>query len=183
MKVTKTKFQGLFIIEPLVIKDHRGFFMESYNYKKLKTYGIDFNFVQDNHSLSEYGVIRGLHFQNPPYAQTKLIRCVSGNILDVVVDIRKSSPTYGKHFCLELTSENKKQLLVPKGFAHGFSVISDKAEILYKCDDFYKKESEGGIKFDDPNLNIDWKIPADRLLVSDKDLGQADFQSFNSQFE
>ncbi|QSE98414.1 dTDP-4-dehydrorhamnose 3,5-epimerase [Fulvivirga lutea] len=183
MEIIKTDFEGLLILVPKVIVDSRGFFMESYNYNKLKELGIDNNFVQDNHSLSEYGVIRGLHFQNPPYAQTKLIRAISGEILDVVVDIRKSSSTYGKHLSVMLSAENKKQLLIPKGFAHGFSVISENAEILYKCDNFYNKSSEGGLKFNDTDLNIDWKIPKDKVLVSDKDLNQLNFQSFKSQFE
>ncbi len=183
MKVTSTKFQGLFILEPEVIQDHRGYFMESYSHKKLKIFDIDYNFVQDNQSKSSYGVLRGLHFQNPPYAQTKLIRAISGSILDAVVDIRKSSKTYGQHFAIELSSENKRQLLVPKGFAHGFSVLSETAEILYKCDNYYNKESEGGLMFDDPAFNIDWNISRNEILLSSKDQKYESFEGFNSQFD
>lgn len=183
MKVTPTDFQGLFIIEPLVFEDNRGYFMESYNLKKLSEHGIEHNFIQDNQSKSSYGVLRGLHFQNPPYAQTKLIRAISGRILDAVVDIRKSSPTYGKHFSIELSAENKKQLLVPKGFAHGFSVLSDTAEILYKCDAYYNKDSEGGLMFNDSAFNIDWQVPKDKILLSEKDKEYSLFDSFKSQFD
>lgn len=183
MKVTPTEFQGLFVVEPTVFEDHRGYFMESYNYKQLSEYGINFNFVQDNQSKSSYGVLRGLHFQNPPHAQTKLIRAVSGRILDAVVDIRKSSPTYGKHFAIELSAENKKQLLVPKGFAHGFSVLSDTAEILYKCDAYYNKESEGGLIFDDTAFNIDWQVHHDKIILSEKDKEYSAFEEFKSRFD
>lgn len=183
MKVTSTIFEGLYILEPVVIEDHRGFFMESYNYKKLLNDGIDYSFVQDNQSKSSYGVLRGLHFQNPPHAQTKLIRALAGTILDAVVDIRKSSKTYGQHFTIEISSENKKQLLVPKGFAHGFSVLSDTAEILYKCDDYYNKESEGGLMFNDKAFNIDWKVPENQILLSDKDAIYTSFQEFESKFD
>lgn len=160
---------GLVVFEPKVLSDSRGYFFESYNEKVFKEQGIDIRFVQDNQSLSSYGVIRGLHYQLHPHAQTKLIRVLSGKILDVAVDIRKGSPTFGHHFDIELSAENKKQLLIPAGFAHGFSVLSDKAEVSYKCDSFYSKESERGIRFDDPSLNIDWQIPSDKAIVSDKD--------------
>jgi len=183
MKIIETKFSGLFILEPKVFEDHRGFFMESYNKKALEKKGIYEEFVQDNHSRSNYGVLRGLHFQNPPHAQTKLIRAISGTILDTVVDIRKSSPTYGEQFSLELTASNKKQLLVPKGFAHGFSVLSKTAEILYKCDNYYNKESEGGLMFNDPAFNIDWGVPHDKILLSDKDKEYQSFDDFKSQFD
>ncbi len=183
MKITSTKFEGLFILEPIVIEDNRGYFMESYNHKKLSEYGIDYKFVQDNQSKSNYGVLRGLHFQKPPYAQTKLIRAISGKILDVVVDIRKSSNTYGEYFSLELSGDNKKQLLVPKGFAHGFVVLSDTAEILYKCDDFYNKESEGGLMFDDVAFKIDWRIQHEKILLSEKDREYISFAQFNTQFD
>lgn len=183
MKIISTEFSGLYVLEPTVFEDHRGYFMESYNHKLLQKNGIDYQFIQDNQSKSTYGVLRGLHFQNPPHAQAKLIRAVSGTILDAVVDIRKSSPTYGKHFSIELSAENKKQLLVPKGFAHGFSVLSETAEILYKCDAFYNKASEGGLRFDDPFFNIDWKVPHDKVLLSEKDKVYTAFKAFKSDFE
>ena len=183
MKIISTEFEGLYILEPSIFEDHRGYFMESYNYKVLNEAGIDYEFVQDNQSKSSYGVLRGLHFQNPPHAQTKLIRAVSGRILDSVVDIRKSSPTYGKHFSIELTADNKKQLLVPRGFAHGFSVLSENAEILYKCDAYYNKESEGGLMFNDPAFKIDWGIPESKVLLSDKDKLYPSFKDFESEFE
>lgn len=169
MPLITTEIPDLLIFEPKVFTDSRGYFFESYNEKIFEEQGINIRFVQDNQSSSSYGVIRGLHYQLNPYAQTKLIRVLSGRILDVAVDIRKGSPTFGQHFDLELSAENKKQLLVPKGFAHGFSVLSETAEVLYKCDEFYNKNSEGGIRFDDPALNIDWQIPADKAIISDKD--------------
>ncbi|MEQ8926125.1 MAG: dTDP-4-dehydrorhamnose 3,5-epimerase [Fulvivirga sp.] len=183
MKVTPTEFQGLFVVEPTVFEDHRGYFMESYNQKKLLEYGIDFNFVQDNQSKSSYGVLRGLHFQNPPHAQTKLVRALQGRIIDAVVDIRKSSPTYGKSFSIELSDENKRQIIVPKGFAHGFSVLSDTAEILYKCDAFYNKESEGGLMYNDSAFNIDWGLADNELILSEKDQGYQPFSKFKTQFQ
>jgi len=170
MAFIKTEFPGLIIIEPTVFKDSRGYFFESYNENNFKAEGIDIRFVQDNQSKSSYGVIRGLHYQLNPHAQTKLVRVLSGKILDLAVDIRQGSPTYGKAFSIELSAENNKQLLIPKGFAHGFSVLSETAEVMYKCDVFYNKESEAGIAFNDTELNIDWKIPADKAVVSDKDL-------------
>ena len=170
MSFIKTDFPGLFIIEPTVFKDSRGYFFESYNQKQFEAAGIDINFVQDNQSKSTYGVIRGLHYQLNPHAQTKLMRVLSGRILDIAVDIRKGSPAYGKVFSLELSAENNKQLLIPKGFAHGFSVLSETAEVMYKCDAFYNKESEAGILYSDATLNIDWQIPADLAIISDKDL-------------
>ncbi|HUM66283.1 MAG TPA: dTDP-4-dehydrorhamnose 3,5-epimerase [Chitinophagaceae bacterium] len=170
MPFLATDIPGLLIYEPKVFADSRGYFFESYNADVFKNEGVAIDFVQDNQSSSSYGVIRGLHFQLNPHAQTKLVRVLSGTILDAVVDLRQGSPTYGNHFTIELSAENKKQLLVPRGFAHGFSVISERAEVLYKCDGFYSKASEGGIRFDDPTLNIDWKIPAGRAIVSEKDL-------------
>jgi dTDP-4-dehydrorhamnose 3,5-epimerase len=170
MAFIKTDFPGLIIIEPTVFKDSRGYFFESYNEKQFAAESIEIRFVQDNQSKSSYGVIRGLHYQLAPHAQTKLIRVLSGTILDVVVDIRKGSPTYGNTFSLELSAANNKQLLVPKGFAHGFSVLSETAEVIYKCDAFYNKESEAGIVFNDPALKIDWGIPADKAIISEKDL-------------
>jgi dTDP-4-dehydrorhamnose 3,5-epimerase len=169
MPFIKTDFPGLFVIEPTVYKDSRGYFFESYNQQQFKAEGIDIDFVQDNQSKSSYGVIRGLHYQLNPYAQTKLMRVLSGKILDIAVDIRKGSPTYGKVFALELSAENNKQILIPKGFAHGFSVLSETAEVMYKCDAFYNKESEAGIMYNDADLNIDWQVPAGKAIISDKD--------------
>lgn len=169
MPFVQTDIPGLRVYEPRVFEDSRGYFFESYNADLFKKEGVDFVFLQDNQSSSSYGVIRGLHFQKDPHAQTKLVRVLSGKILDVAVDIRHGSPTFGRHFTIELSAENKKQLLVPRGFAHGFSVISERAEVLYKCDGFYNKESEGGIRFDDPKLNIDWKLPSASAIISDKD--------------
>lgn len=160
---------GVLIVEPNVFGDSRGYFFESYNEKLFTGNGITARFVQDNQSSSSYGVIRGLHYQLSPHAQAKLIRVLRGTVLDVIVDIRKGSPAYGKVFSIELSDENKKQLFIPPGFAHGFSVLSEKADILYKCDNFYHKESERGIIYNDPTLQIDWKIPDDKVIVSDKD--------------
>jgi dTDP-4-dehydrorhamnose 3,5-epimerase len=170
MPFIKTDFPGLLIFEPKVFEDKRGYFYESYNENIFLTEGITIKFVQDNQAQSSYGVLRGLHYQLAPYAQTKLIRALSGSILDVVVDIRKGSPTYGKVFTIELSAANKKQLLVPKGFAHGYSVLTQTAEVFYKCDAFYNKETEGGIMYNDPILNIEWQIPADKTIVSEKDV-------------
>jgi len=169
MNVISTPFKDLVILEPKVHGDERGYFMESYNYDTLKKNGIDIKFVQDNQSKSKYGVLRGLHYQNYPYPQTKLIRVLSGTILDVVVDLRKEEKTFGQHFSIELSADNKKQLLVPRGFAHGLVVLSESAEVLYKCDEFYHPEAEGGIYFDDPKLNIDWKVAKENLILSEKD--------------
>ena len=170
MPFIKTEFPGLLIFEPKIWGDERGYFFESYNQKVFIAEDISINFIQDNQASSSYGVIRGLHYQLDPYAQTKLIRVLSGNILDVAVDIRKNSPTYGKAYTIELSAENKKQLLVPKGFAHGYSVISETAEVFYKCDEFYNKESEGGIAYNDPALNIDWGVDNDKVIISEKDM-------------
>lgn len=169
MLFTKTEFPGLLIFNPKVFEDERGYFFESYNKRLFQQNGVEINFVQDNQAKSSFGIIRGLHFQKPPFTQTKLVRVLSGSIIDVAVDIRKNSPTYGKAYSIELSSQNKKQLLVPKGFAHGYSVISETAEVFYKCDEFYNKESEGGIAWNDPELYIDWRIPADKAIVSLKD--------------
>ena len=170
MPIIKTEFPGLVIFEPVVFEDSRGYFFESYNEKIFTAGGVDIKFVQDNQARSSYGVIRGLHFQLAPYAQTKLIRTLSGSILDVAVDLRKGSPTFGKVYTLELSAENKKQLLVPKGFAHGYSVLSETAEVMYKCDEFYNKQHEGGLLYSDPSLAIDWQIPADKAIIADKDM-------------
>ena len=170
MPFKKTDFPGLLIFEPVVYEDSRGYFFESYNENNFNGEGIDIKFVQDNQSRSSYGVIRGLHYQLPPYAQTKLIRVLSGCIMDVVVDIRKGSPSYGRSFSQELSAENKKQLLIPKGFAHGYAVQSETAEVFYKCDEFYYPDAEGGILYNDLELDIDWKIPAGKAIISGKDI-------------
>jgi dTDP-4-dehydrorhamnose 3,5-epimerase len=170
MPFVETGFEGLLIYEPRVFHDPRGYFFESYNRNTFVDNGVEYVFVQDNQARSGYGVVRGLHFQKPPYAQTKLIRTLEGNILDVVVDLRPSSATYGKSFSIELSGENKKQLLVPKGFAHGYSVLSPAAEVMYKCDAFYNPSSEGGLNPIDATLKIDWHIPAEEMVIADKDL-------------
>ncbi|MBL7741991.1 MAG: dTDP-4-dehydrorhamnose 3,5-epimerase [Chitinophagaceae bacterium] len=182
MPFIETGFPGLLVFEPRIFGDSRGYFFESYNEKSFIEAGIHTRFVQDNESSSSYGVIRGLHYQLSPFAQTKLIRVIEGSILDVVVDVRKGSPAYGKSYALELTGENKKQLFIPAGFAHGFSVLSQRAVVQYKCDQFYNKESEGGIRYDDPGLNIDWKIPADKAIISGKDKILPLFADCNANF-
>ena len=156
VKIIETPLKDLYIIEPAVFADNRGFFFESFNAKKLEENGLNYDFIQDNHSKSSYGVLRGLHYQNSPFAQAKLVRVTQGKVLDVVVDIRKDSPTFLQHYSLELSAENKLQLLIPRGFAHGFVVLSETCEFLYKCDNFYDKNSEGGIAYNDPTLNINW---------------------------
>lgn len=183
MPFIDTPFPGLFIFEPRVFEDSRGYFFESFNDRIFREQGIVTQWVQDNQSSSAYGVIRGLHYQLPPNAQTKLVRVLRGEILDAVVDIRKGSPTYGKAYTVLLSAENKKQLLVPKGFAHGFSVLSAQAEVLYKCDGFYAKESEGGIIYNDPALNIDWQVPADKAIISEKDLVLPVLEDCSNTFE
>jgi dTDP-4-dehydrorhamnose 3,5-epimerase len=182
MPFIQTEFPGLFVFEPKVFEDNRGYFFESYNENIFRQQGIDIHWVQDNQSSSTFGVIRGLHYQLPPFAQTKLVRVLKGKILDVVVDIRKGSPTYGKSYCKVLSAKNKKQLLIPRGFAHGFSVLSKKAEVLYKCDAFYNKESEGGIIYNDPELAIDWRIPAEESKISEKDMLLPVFKNCNNSF-
>jgi len=169
MPFIKTDIPDLLIFEPVVHEDSRGYFFESYNANTFSADGIDIKFVQDNQAKSSYGVIRGLHYQLDPYSQTKLIRVLSGAIIDIAVDIRKGSPAYGKSFSIELSAENKKQLLVPKGFAHGYAVISETAEVFYKCDAFYNKQSEGGIVYNDPALGIDWGVPDDKAIVAERD--------------
>jgi len=171
MTATETKLKGCFIIEPKVFKDSRGYFFESFNQNKFNTLiGQEINFVQDNESFSSKGVLRGLHFQTGAYAQAKLVRAVKGTVLDVVVDMRKESPTFSKHFSIELSEDNKTQLFVPRGFAHGFIVLSETAIFSYKCDNFYDKASEQGLRYDDPSLGIDWKLPANEFIISEKDL-------------
>lgn len=182
MPFIKTDLPGLVVFDPAVYGDSRGYFFESYNEKVFSEAGIHTRFVQDNQSRSAYGVIRGLHYQLDPYAQTKLVRVLSGSILDIVVDLRKGSPSYGKLLSIELSAENKIQLLIPKGFAHGFSVLSETAEVLYKCDSFYHKESEAGIIYNDPSLDIDWKIPAAEMIISEKDLKNPLFANCKNNF-
>ncbi len=182
MPFIKTPFSGLLIIEPVVFEDSRGYFFESYNEMQFTNEGIEIKFVQDNQARSNYGVIRGLHYQLNPYAQTKLIRVISGSIQDVAVDIRFGSPTWGKVYATVLSAENKRQLLIPKGFAHGYSVISETAEVFYKCDKSYHKDAEGGISYNDPELAIDWMIPADRAIVSAKDLQYPTLAYCNNNF-
>ncbi len=169
MPFRPTGIPGLLIFEPKVHGDERGYFFESYNANTFREEGIDIQFVQDNQARSGYGVLRGLHFQRQPYSQNKLIRVLEGRVMDVVVDLRRGSPTYGKSFSIELSAENKLQLLVPQGFAHGYSVLSPIAEVMYKCDNFYNKPSEGGILYSDPALGIDWGIPLTEAVVSEKD--------------
>ena len=171
MKITKTGLNGLYILEPRIFEDQRGYFFESYNKEAFFSAGIDYNFVQDNQSKSVYGVIRGLHCQLEPKAQTKLVRVLSGMIFDVAVDIRKGSPTFGEWYGLELSCKNQKQLLIPRGFAHGFSVLSEKAVLFYKCDNFYAPEYDAGIVYNDPELKIDWRIPPGKEILSAKDAG------------
>lgn len=183
IEVLKTDIEGVLIIEPKVFGDARGYFLESFNAKEFaeKT-GLSINFVQDNESMSSYGVMRGLHFQTPPYTQSKLVRCVKGAVLDVAVDIRKGSLTYGKHVAVELTEDNHRQFFVPRGFAHGFAVLSETAVFQYKCDNFYAPQADGGISILDNSLGIDWKIPTDKALLSDKDTKHALLKDFDSPF-
>lgn len=184
INVIKTNIEGVLIVEPKVFGDARGYFLESFNAKEFaeKT-GLNINFVQDNESMSTYGVMRGLHFQRPPYTQSKLVRCVKGAVLDVAVDIRKGSPTYGKHVAVELTEDNHRQFFVPRGFAHGFAVLSEIAVFQYKCDEFYHPEADGGISILDDSLGIDWKIPTDKALLSDKDTKHVLLKDFDSPFD
>lgn len=182
MNVSQTEIKGLLIIEPRVFPDSRGYFFESYNQRILSEAGIHHAFVQDNQSSSKYGVIRGLHYQVEPYAQTKLIRVLNGKIFDIALDLRKGSPTYGRHFGIELSAENHLQFLIPAGFAHGFSVLSEEAEILYKCDRFYHKASERGINCLDTALAIDWKIPEEKVLLSERDAALPSFVNAEHNF-
>lgn len=182
MEIIQTSIEGLLVIEPKIFKDSRGYFFESFNQKEFEEKVGRINFVQDNESKSTYGVVRGLHFQNPPYSQSKLVRVVKGAVLDVAVDLRKDSATYGKYVAMELTEENHKQLFIPKGFAHGFSVLSQEAVFQYKCDNFYAPQSEGAILWNDEDINIDWRIPADKIIVSDKDSNNPKFRFFESKF-
>lgn len=170
MKIRETDIKGLLVIEPRVFGDARGYFMESFSERKFRELtGLDVDFVQDNESRSSYGVVRGLHMQLPPHAQAKLVRVVSGRALDVAVDLREGSPTYGRHFAIELTGENHLQVYIPKGFAHGFAALSDEVVFQYKCDEYYAPDSEAAIIWNDPDLDIDWRLPAADVIVSDKD--------------
>jgi dTDP-4-dehydrorhamnose 3,5-epimerase len=170
MKLKETGISGLIVIEPDVFGDSRGYFMESFSLRKFRELtGLDIDFVQDNESKSSYGVVRGLHFQRPPHAQSKLVRVVQGRVLDVAVDLREGSPTYGKHYAIELSGENHLQMFIPKGFAHGFAVLSDEAVFQYKCDEYYAPESEGAVAWDDPDLAIDWRLPKEDIRLSEKD--------------
>lgn len=187
MEVIKTAIDGVLIIEPRVFKDARGYFFESFSQREFDekvapTLGHTVNFVQDNESMSSYGVMRGLHFQRPPFTQSKLVRCVKGSVLDVAVDIRKGSPTYGQHVAVELTEENHRQFFVSRGFAHGFAVLSETAVFQYKCDEFYHPEADGGISIADLHLGINWKIPTNSILLSEKDTANVLFEEFESPF-
>ena len=187
MEVIKTKIDGVLIIEPRVFKDARGYFFESFSQREFDEkvapiLGHKVHFVQDNESMSSYGVMRGIHFQRPPYTQSKLVRCVKGAVLDVAVDIRKGSPTYGHHVAVELTEDNHRQFFVPRGFAHGFAVLSETAIFQYKCDNFYHPEADGGISIMDDSLGIDWRIPTEKALLSEKDLKHVCLKEFDSPF-
>lgn len=170
MEVIKTDIEGLLVLEPRVFGDSRGYFFESFNVRTFEEAVGNVTFVQDNESKSSYGVVRGLHFQKPPHAQAKLVRVVKGKVLDVAVDLRKESPTFGKHVAVELSEDNHRQMFIPRGFAHGFSVLSDEVVFQYKCDNYYAPESEGAIAWDDPDLAIDWQIPYDKVILSEKDM-------------
>lgn len=182
MEVIKTAIEGVVIIEPRVFKDARGYFFESFSQREFEERVRKINFVQDNESMSSYGVMRGLHFQCPPYTQSKLVRCVKGAVLDVAVDIRKGSPTFGQHVAVELTEDNHRQFFVPRGFAHGFAVLSETAVFQYKCDNFYAPQADGGISIKDDSLGINWKIPTDKALLSEKDTHHVCLKDFDSPF-
>lgn len=183
MEIIKTTIDGVVIIKPSIFKDSRGYFFESFNQKEFDENVRPVKFVQDNESMSSFGVMRGLHFQMPPYSQSKLVRCVKGAVLDVAVDIRNGSPTYGRHVAVELTEDNHLQFFIPKGFAHGFAVLSETAAFQYKCDEFYHPEADGGISILDTSLGIDWGIPMDKALLSEKDKKHPLLNDFNSPFD
>jgi dTDP-4-dehydrorhamnose 3,5-epimerase len=182
MTIEKTQIQDLIIINPIVFEDSRGYFFEAYNRAKFLENGIEYNFIQDNQSFSKRGVIRGLHLQINPFAQAKLVRVLEGEILDVAVDLRKKSPTYGHHVSVVLSAQNKKQLMVPHGFAHGFAVLSETASVMYKVDQLYHKDSERGIRYDDPVLAIDWQLSPEEIIVSDKDIILPSFKDIDWDF-
>ncbi|MGM9806202.1 MAG: dTDP-4-dehydrorhamnose 3,5-epimerase [Candidatus Aphodosoma sp.] len=183
MEVIKTDIEGVVIIEPRIFNDTRGYFFESFSQREFEAKVRKINFVQDNESMSSYGVMRGLHFQRPPFAQSKLVRCVRGRVLDVAVDIRKGSPTYGHHVTVELTEDNHRQFFVPRGFAHGFAVLSETAVFQYKCDNFYAPEADGGISINDDSLGIDWQVPTPSAVLSEKDTRHARLKDFDSPFD
>lgn len=180
MNIIETEIEGVVILEPRIFKDDRGYFYESFSQREFEEKVCQTTFVQDNQSMSVYGVVRGLHFQKPPYCQSKLVRCIKGAVLDVAVDIRKGSPTFGKYVAVELTEENHRQFFVPRGFAHGFAVLSDEAVFQYKCDNYYNKESEGAIAWNDEQIAVDWRLPSEKVILSEKDklskpLAEAEF--------
>ncbi len=183
MEVIHTSIEGAVIIEPRVFRDERGYFFESFSQKEFDEKVRPVKFVQDNESMSSYGVIRGLHFQKPPYTQSKLVLCVKGRVLDVAVDIRKGSPTYGQHVAVELSEDNHRQFFVPRGFAHGFAVLSETAVFQYKCDNFYAPEADGGISINDESLGIDWRIPVDKAILSAKDTRHPKLEDYDSPFD
>ena len=182
MNIIKTSIEGVVIIEPRLFKDERGYFFESFNQREFEEKVCKTTFVQDNESKSGYGVIRGLHYQKPPFAQSKLVRVIKGAVLDVAVDIRKGSPTFGQHVAVELTEENHRQFFIPRGFAHGFSVLSEEVIFQYKCDEFYHPEAEGAIAWNDAELGIDWKIPLEKVLVSEKDSKHLILENINDLY-
>ena len=183
MEIIKTSIEGIVIIKPRVFQDARGYFFESFSQREFDERVRPICFVQDNESMSSYGVMRGLHFQRPPFTQSKLVRCVKGAVLDVAVDIRKGSPTYGQHVAVELSEENHLQLFVPRGFAHGFSVLTETAIFQYKCDNFYAPQADDGISILDASLGIDWRIPAEQAMLSEKDTRHACLNDFDSPFD
>ena len=183
MNIIKTAIEGVVVIEPRVFEDERGYFFESFSEREFSAEVGEYHFVQSNEAKSSYGVVRGLHFQLPPHAQSKLVRVAKGRVLDVAVDIRKSSPTFGKYVAVELSSENHRQIFIPKGFAHGYSVLSDEAVVEYKCDDYYAPECEGAIAWDDAELAIDWQIPADKIILSAKDRHHPSLAECETLFE
>lgn len=182
MNVIKTPIEGLLIIEPRVFHDARGYFVETYNEQRYREAGVDAAFVQDNQSCSTYAVVRGLHFQKPPYTQAKLVSCTKGRVLDVAVDLRKESPTYGKWYAVELSEENHRQFYIPRGFAHGFSVLSEQAVFTYKCDNLYHPEAEGGLLLSDPDVAIEWQVPEEMRVISEKDTKHPLFKDLVSPF-
>ena len=182
MEVIKTEIEGVVIIEPRLFKDERGYFFESFSQRDFDKQVRTIHFVQDNESKSSYGVLRGLHFQKPPFAQSKLVRVIKGAVLDVAVDIRKGSPTFGQHVAVELTEDNHRQFFIPKGFAHGFAVLSETAIFQYKCDEFYHPEADGGISILDDSLGIDWRIPTEHAILSEKDTKHPLLKDFESPF-
>jgi len=183
MDIIKTEIEGVVILQPHVFQDARGYFFESFSAREFEEKVCRTTFVQDNESYSSYGVVRGLHFQKPPFSQAKLVRVIRGTVLDVAVDLRRSSPTYGQHVAVELSGENRRQLFIPRGFAHGYAVLSEEALFQYKCDNYYAPQSEGGIVWNDPALQIDWQIPADRIVLSEKDTRHPLLKNYLSDFE